>query len=99
MAIVRACEHFDMYLRGAPQFRVITDHLLLLNIWKRPKPPLRIERWGLRLQPYKLEISYRPGKDNPADLMSRHPVERPIQYMAEKFLCFVAHEATLKSMS
>lgn len=92
-----------MYLRGAPRFCVVTDHKLLLTIWKRPKSPLRIERWGLRLQPYKLEITYRPGKDNPADYMSRHPAENPItskeEDMAEKYLQFVAHEAILRSMS
>jgi hypothetical protein len=103
LAIIWACEHFDMYLRGAPHFRVVTDHKPLLSIWKRPKPPLRIERWGLKLQPYKLEITYRPGKDNPADYMSRHPVESHDasreEDMAEKYQHFVAQEATLKSMS
>lgn len=49
LGIVWACEHFDMYLRGASHFQVITDHKPLTTIWKRPKPPLRIKRWGLRL--------------------------------------------------
>lgn len=92
-----------MYLRGAPHFRVVTDHKPLLTNWQRPKPPLRIERCGLRLQPYKLDITYRAGKDNPADYMSRNPVESHTtsreEDMAEKYLHFVAHEATLRSMS
>lgn len=57
LAIVWGCEHFDIYLRGASHFQVITEHKLLTTIWKHPKPPLRIERWGLRLQPYKLRLS------------------------------------------
>ena len=51
---------------------MITDHKPLENIWKKPKPPLRIERLGLRLQPYKVQIVYRPGSGNPADYMSGH---------------------------
>ena len=39
----------------------------------------RIERWGLRLQPYKLTITYQHGSDNPADCMSRHPSVKTIK--------------------
>lgn len=73
LGVVWACEHFDMYVRGAKHFTVTTDHQPLERIWKKPKPPLRIERWGLRLQPYKLSLQYRPGNKNPSDYMSRHP--------------------------
>ena len=75
LAVVWGCEHYDMYVRGSPHFTVITDHKALENIWQKERPPLRIERWSLRLQPYKFTIKYRPGKDNPADYMSRHPIE------------------------
>ena len=68
LAIVWACEHFDMFIRGAPNVNIITDHKPLERIWQKAKPPLRIERWGLRLQPYKLTIKYEPGHGNPADL-------------------------------
>ncbi len=54
LGIVWSCEHFNIYLRGAPHFTVITDHKPLEKIWKKQQPPLRIERWGLRLQPYKM---------------------------------------------
>lgn len=74
LAIVWACEHFDMYLRGASHFQGIKDHKFLTIIWKRPKSPLKIER--LDFQPYTctLEIVYGPGKDSPADFVSRHPI-------------------------
>ena len=33
LAVVLACEHFDIYVRDAP-FKVVTDHKLLVHIWK-----------------------------------------------------------------
>ena len=44
LAVVWGMEHFDMYLRGADQVTVITDHQPLVTIWQTPKPPLCIER-------------------------------------------------------
>ena len=103
LAIVWACEHFDMYIRGAPLVRIITDHKPLERIWLKPKPPLRIERWGLRLLPYKLKIIYKPGKDNPADFMSRHPAEIPVksrqQSVAEQYVKFIASESMPRAMT
>ena len=32
LAIVRACEHFDMYIRGAQNVNMITDHKPLERI-------------------------------------------------------------------
>jgi hypothetical protein len=74
LTITWACEHFDLYLRGLYHFTVITDHKPLGTIWQKSRPPLRIERWGLRLQPFKFTIKYSPGKENMADYMSRHSV-------------------------
>ena len=103
LAVVWACEHFDMYLRGAPTFDVITDHKPLVTIWSKPRPPLRIERWGLRLQPYKAVIKYRRGCDNPADYMSRHPVVPSktsiAQDVAEQYVHFIAAASTPNALS
>ena len=96
-----ACEHFDIYLRGAKSFTVVTDHKPLEKIWEKPKPTLRIERWGLRLQPYKLTIKYRPGADNPADYMSRHPISdnKTLESkLAEEYVNFLTDEAIMKAM-
>ena len=102
LAVVWGCEHYDMYVRGSPHFTVITDHKALENIWQKERPPLRIERWSLRLQPYKFTIKYRPGKDNPADYMSRHPVENKTtdrQTVADEYVSFIAETSTPKAMT
>lgn len=49
--VVWACEHFNIYVSGAP-FRVIKDHHPLLGIWKKPYLPLRLARWSHSLEPY-----------------------------------------------
>ena len=67
LGVVWACEHFNQYLQGDPLFTIITDHEPLLCIWKKSRPPLRIERWGLRLQPYNYVMKYIPGSKNPTD--------------------------------
>ena len=46
LAIVWACEHYDIYTNGAKRFTVITDHKSLENMWKKPKPTPRLQRWG-----------------------------------------------------
>ena len=75
LAIRWACERLRMYLAGA-QFKVVTDHKPLEAIFSNSnsKPPVRIERWSMYLREFDFTVEYRPGKDNPADYMSRHPV-------------------------
>ncbi|XP_052806251.1 uncharacterized protein K02A2.6-like [Mya arenaria] len=99
LGVVWACEHYNMYLRGAPCFTVITDHKPLECIWKKKQPPLRIERWGLRLQPYKMNIVYKPGKDNPSDYLSRHPLQDVgnDRNLAEEY--FIAERAVPNAMT
>ena len=99
LAAVWACEHFNRFVKGAPRFTDISDHKPLEFIWQKARPPLRIERWGLRLQPYNMVIKYRPGADNPADCMSRHPARSNIirsreQQMAEHYVNALASVAT-----
>ena len=83
LAVVWACEHFDIYVRGS-SFTVVTNHKPLVHVWSKPRPPLRIARWSLRLQPYYLTIVFRPGKDNPADYMSRHPATKDVRSSREE---------------
>ena len=102
LAVVWACEHFDIYVRGAP-FKVVTDHKPLVHIWKKPNLPLRIARWALRLQPYDVLIEYRPGHDNPADYMSRHPSKQNIlssreEKTAKEYVQFIS-QTSLPTLS
>ena len=74
LAITWACLHFHLYVFGS-RFTVLTDHKPLVPIFSKrtSTPPARIEKWLMRLQMYDMTIQYRPGSDNPADYMSRHP--------------------------
>ena len=68
LAVVWACEYLHLYIYGKP-VTVYTDHKPLVTIYGNPnsKPPARIERWALKLQPYQLTVRYRRGAGNPAD--------------------------------
>ena len=96
-----------MYTNGAHHFTVITDHKPLENIWKKTNPTPRIQRWGLRLQPYKFTISYQPGSTNPSDYLSRHlepnaqtPNQTSLQErIAKQYVKFLATTSTPRSMT
>ena len=67
----------------------MTDHKPLEAIFNNSdsKPPVRIERWSTYLQEFNFIVQYRPGKDNPADYISRHPIHTPrntTDYMEQK---------------
>jgi len=53
-----------------------TDHAPLLPMFNNPssRPPMRIERWLTYLQQFSFKLVYRPGVQNGADHLSRHPV-------------------------
>ncbi|CAG2184423.1 unnamed protein product [Mytilus edulis] len=54
LAVVWGCERFYLYL-FAKEFILVTDHKPLEVIYSpKSKPPARIERWAMRLQPYTL---------------------------------------------
>ena len=73
-AVVRAMEHFRMFLVGK-SFLLRTDHAALANLLRRDLPPTsRVERWILRLSEYTFRIEHQSGKDNVmADVLSRLP--------------------------
>ena len=78
LAIRWACERLRIDLAVA-RFKVVTDHKPLEAIFNNSnsKPPVKIERWITYLQEFNFTVEYRPGKDNLADYMSRHPICTP----------------------
>ena len=102
LAVVWACERFHIYLYGKP-FTLFTDHKPLEIIYNpKSKPPPRIERWALRLQPYQFTIVHMAGKTNPADILSRLPLDnQPFRErdIAEEYINYVASNAVPKALS
>jgi hypothetical protein len=103
LAVVWGVEQFHLYVYGS-HFQIITDHKPLLRIFKTQKPATpRMDRWKLRLMPYNCQLQYRPGKDNPADFMSRHP--KPVNFinetenLAELYANYVCSNAISKAMT
>jgi hypothetical protein len=95
LGVVWACEKLHLYLYGR-EFEIITDNKAIELIYGNPrsKPKARIERWCLRLLPYKFLIKHRPGDGNIADYFSRNPIDlesQPVhEEIAERYVNFVA---------
>ena len=102
LAVVWGCERFHLYLYGT-NFDLLTDHKPLEVIYSpTSKPPARIERWGLRLQPYTFRLKYSPGVNNPADVLSRLPLSNQVtreRNIAEQYIHYIAHDAVPKAMT
>ena len=75
LAVVWACEKLHLYLYGS-EFDMVTDNKAIELIFGNAKstPKARIERWCLRLLPYKFTIKHQPGAYNIADYLSRNPI-------------------------
>ena len=100
LAVVWGCERLRMYLYRI-KFELVTDHKPLEAIYSpKSKPPLRIERWALRLQPYHFKVLYRPGKTNAADALSSLPLKcEPKVNLLEQYVYFVAKMSTPMAMT
>ena len=104
LAVLFACEHFQLYIYGA-QFSIITDHKPLERIFSNPSAPsnARLERWAFKLQPYDFTITCSPGKTNPTDYLSRHPLAitgpSTASDQAEEYIAFLAHHTTPKAIT
>ena len=100
LGAVFGCEKFQTYLIGI-NFELDTDHKPLEVIYHpRAKPSARIERWALRLQQYQFTLRHRPGKTNPADILSRQPlITLEKNSITEDDVNFLTNHSVPKSMS
>lgn len=66
----------------------------------KSKPPLRTERWALRLQPYKFKVQYKLGKYNAADALSRLSLKDvPKSNVAEDYVYGITKAVTPNAMT
>lgn len=78
LGIFFACQKFRMYILGYP-VHLYTDHKALIFLFTCKLKSARLTRWTLALQEYNLQIFHCPGKNNPIDTLSRHPLGRDDQ--------------------
>ena len=101
LAIIWGVEHFHLYLYGN-EFTLVTDHKPLEVIYgsRKSKPSARIERWVLRLQPYSFKVVYKPGSNNPAYYLSRHPTRtsQKQQKLTEQYINYLTRNCVSKAM-
>ena len=95
LGIVYGVEHFRLYLFGR-EFTLTTDHKPLELIYQNPKShsSARLECLCLRLRDYQFTVRYRPGPENPADYLSRHPLPSDsTDTFVEEYVNFVGSSA------
>jgi hypothetical protein len=88
LAIIRAFEHWRIFLEGTKEtVTVFTDHKNL-EYWKTARTfNRRHARWYLTLAPYNFVIAYRPGKQSQKpDALSRRADH--MQLEPKNKLCF-----------
>jgi hypothetical protein len=72
-AVVHALKIWRCYLEGV-KFTVVTDHNPLVHLQTQPNLSRRQARWAEYLQRFDLQWTYRPGRTNVADPLSRIPL-------------------------
>ena len=71
LSVVRAIQHFEVYLAGQ-HFELVTDHQALQGLTTSNNQNRRLTRWALFLQDFSFNVTYRPGPENTnADGLSR----------------------------
>lgn len=103
LAISWALQHFHLYLFGT-HFVLHTDHKPLVNILTNPRSlsNARIERMCLKIQQYSYTIKHQKGVENPADYLSRYPVQHnddKIGKKVEAYVNFICTSSLPKAVS
>ena len=63
LAVVKATEHFRVYLLGR-QYTLRTDHSPIRGLAKSKLEIMRVERWAMRLSEYDFSVEVVKGRDN-----------------------------------
>ena len=64
--------HYYLYDR---EFSIVNDHKPLEKLLSaRGSPTPRLQRWLLKMQPYKFTVQYEPGHTNASDVLPRSPL-------------------------
>ena len=75
LAVLWGIQKFHYYVYDR-KFTVVTDQKPLEKILSsRGNPTPIIQRWMLKMQPYKFKLKYEPGKTNASDVLSRSPLQ------------------------
>lgn len=73
LAVIRAVEHFQVYL--SLPFTIITDHHALKWLLSLKNPTGKLYRWSIKLSTYNYTLIHKPGKSQQhVDALSRAPV-------------------------
>ncbi|OMH80892.1 Retrovirus-related Pol polyprotein from transposon [Zancudomyces culisetae] len=73
LAVVWAVTKFKYYIWGT-RFVIRTDHKSLLQLFDSSEITGRVARWAMLLRNFDYDLEHVPGKLNPADILSRNPV-------------------------
>ena len=101
LAAFWATQKFHYYLYDR-EFTIITDHKPLTKLLSsRGNPTPRLQRWLLKMQPYKYTIQYEPGHTNASDVLSRSPLPATDQLSndAEHFVNSLIYDAIPKAVT
>ena len=103
LAVVWRCERLSLYLLGLESFQLVTDCKALEVIYgPKSKPSARVERWVLRLMPFKYTVRHVPSSQNIADCLSRLakiPTSSQCHNMSEEYVRILAISATPRVMT
>ena len=85
------------------EFTIVTDHKPLEKLLSaRGSPTPRLQRWLLKMQPYKFSVQYEPGHTNASDVLSRSPLPATGKQLSddtEHFVNSIVYDANPKSVT
>ena len=75
LAVLHSLKAWRCYVEGRP-IELVTDHESLKWLLTQKELDRQQAKWVQVLSQFDIDIVYRPGRVNPADALSRHPIHR-----------------------